>query len=120
MAAATIHVDVVSAEESIFSGEAEEASDDNLVTGNLITNSKLRYDVEYWWSGSGLVGTGNVLSSNCVWGGTRGTIMQPVLGFTSIGNVIADPLYAVRSGATYRLASGSPWDCPWSERATTW
>jgi parallel beta-helix repeat protein len=94
----------------IFSGEGLDVSDDNLVSRNLITNSDLRYDVEYYWPSSGAVGTGNVVSENCVWGGVRGTIMQPALGYSLISNRIANPLYTVRTGATYALSSATT--CP--------
>ena len=62
-----------------FSGDGRHASDGNLVEGNLITDSRLRTDVEYWWTGP--IGTGNVLRGNCIHGGVRGAIKLPALGF---------------------------------------
>ena len=95
----------------IFSGDDVYASDGNVVEDNLITYSDRRHDVEHFWApGTGLVGTGNVLRRNCVFGGARGPILMPTAGYTAASNVLANPRYRVRDGADYELEPGSP--CP--------
>jgi hypothetical protein len=69
----------------IFSGDAVDTSDDNLVAGNIITRSRLRWDVEsYWYRGRG---HGNVLRGNCIAGAVRGPVQRPAVGFVTRRNV---------------------------------
>ena len=89
----------------IFSGTGEWASSDNVVRGNVITNSKLRAAVESWWGG--VVGTGNLVEKNCLWGGA-GQIDLSGGGFTARDNAIVDPLYVDRAAKDFRLREGSP------------
>ena len=94
----------------IFSGDSDDTSDDNVVERNVITFSDLRHDVEsYWWLG--LVGHGNVVRRNCVFGGERGAIQHAGAGFTAVDNTVANPGFTVREGPAYRLSRlsrGSP------------
>jgi hypothetical protein len=84
-------------------------SADNVVEHNVISNAVLRWNIEDWE----LAGAGNVARENCVWT-TRtdlynrqgGVMVNP--DFSSIGNVIADPLFADRAGKDFHLAAGSP------------
>jgi Right handed beta helix region len=92
----------------IFSGDSVDTADRNVVERNIIVRSDLRWNVEsYWWNGN--VGSGNAVRDNCVWGGIRGNIQSPQVGFTTARNIVADPRLTL-SGLTYRLASGTP--CP--------
>ena len=95
----------------VFSGEGGAASNDNVVAGNVITNSRLRPNVESWWGGPE-VGRGNVLRDNCVSGGPRddgdGGINTADGGFRSRGNRAADPAFVNRAGKDFRLAPDSP------------
>ena len=59
----------------IFSGVGGTASSDNVVENNVITNSRIRHDVESWYPD--VVGTGNVVRNNCVHGGAEGSIAAP-------------------------------------------
>jgi parallel beta-helix repeat protein len=104
----------------IFSGEfvngVYQASDNNTVTHNLITNSKVRYNVESYYPTGGRSGTGNVVTGNCIHGvsGNDGTadggagIQSSQNGFTATNNLNADPLYVNAAAGDYSLQSGSP------------
>jgi parallel beta-helix repeat protein len=79
----------------IFSGDKTHASSDNQVINNVIIDSRTRYNVEYWWSGP--VGTGNVVASNCVYGGREGNVLEPLVGYTASQNLIVAPTFVGRS-----------------------
>jgi hypothetical protein len=98
----------------LIGGGAEElglqASSGNVIEHNLITNSRVRYNVESHWDG-GLVGIGNVVRRNCIHGGARHPDrhgLAPDSGFHAIDNVLADPLYEDRAAGDYRVRPGSP------------
>ena len=90
----------------IFSGDSGLASSNNVVQRNVISNSRVRYNVESWWPTGNPVGTGNLASDNCLWNGTQGNVADQV-GFTASNNRIANPGYADRSAGNFALASGS-------------
>jgi parallel beta-helix repeat protein len=99
-----------------FSGEGPEASRNNVVEGNVISNSSVRWNVEAHWTG--VVGTGNVLRNNCLWSSNgetyynQGGGVVPAdeggEGFVSQGNVIANPGFVDRANANFELQSDSP------------
>ena len=78
----------------------------NEVAYNVISNSKIRWNVESYW-GSSAVGTGNTLHDNCVWNGTSGNIQSPQ-GFTATANKLVDPLFANRALKDFTLLAASP------------
>lgn len=78
----------------------------NEVAYNVISNSKIRWNVESYW-GSGPVGTGNIVRDNCVWNGASGNI-QPPSGFTATANLIVDPGFVNRAAKDFALVSTSP------------
>jgi hypothetical protein len=92
----------------IFGGSEGRAAADNLVQGNVISNSMIRENVESHFDGP--IGTGNVVRRNCIGGGVRdagmGGILEPPVGFEAIDNVLEQP--AFRGLDDYRLAAGSP------------
>jgi Right handed beta helix region len=90
----------------IFSGASGEASSNNLVEHNLITNSQVRYNVESYYPSGNPIGTGNVVRNNCIWGGEEGNFEGP--GYSATGNIIANPLYVDRASGNFALQGGSP------------
>jgi hypothetical protein len=92
----------------IFGGSEGQAARDNLVQGNVISNSTIRENVESHFDGP--IGTGNVVRRNCIGGGVRdagmGGIIEPQVGFEAVDNVLAVPSF--RALGDYRLAAGSP------------
>jgi parallel beta-helix repeat protein len=90
----------------IFSGDSGLASSNNVARRNVISNSRVRYNLESWWPNGNPVGTGNLASDNCLWNGTQGNVADQV-GFTASNNVVANPGYADRTGGNFALSSSS-------------
>jgi parallel beta-helix repeat protein len=88
----------------IFSGAGGTASNDNVVENNVITNSKIRHDVESWYPDQ--IGRGNVVRNNCVHGGQQGPISNGY-GFDIGDNLKVDPKYVDRGAKDFRLAPDS-------------
>src|SRR5215212_486921 len=87
----------------IFSGDSSTTSDSNVVRNNVISNSKIRWLVESYWSGP--VGRGNTVHHNCLWPTNRNISynkndgVQPnAKGFVSYRNVRENPLMDVAVG----------------------
>ena len=89
----------------IFSGAGSAASNDNTVENNVITNSKLRHDVESWYPD--IVGRGNVVRNNCIHGGAQGALGSGY-GFDIQTNLQVDPQYVDGGAKDFRLAAASP------------
>ena len=97
----------------IFSGDIGIASNGNVVERNVLTNPKVRFNVESWWPDGNPKGQGNVFRRNCVHGSARmdygtGGINTSGGGFTPSENVVVDPLYANRAEKDFRLRLDSP------------
>jgi nitrous oxidase accessory protein NosD len=94
-----------------FSGEYGVTSSDNLVEGNVIANSKHRYNVESWFARGTPIGRGNVVRDNCIKGGVRdfgnGGIADE-WGFRVVDTIRTRASYANRAADDFRLAPGNP------------
>jgi hypothetical protein len=98
----------------LVAGGAEDygpqASSDNVVEHNLITNSTTRNNVEWHW-GAGIVGERNVVRQNCIFGGANAANNQglaPEQGYSAHDNLLADPGYLNRGGKDFGLRGDSP------------
>src|SRR5437763_4170615 len=87
----------------IFSGLGSTSSNDNVVEHNIITNAKLRYNVESYYPDA--VGSGNVVRDNCLYGGARGNVMPSQYGFQATNNLTADPQYADPSNGDFTVGN---------------
>jgi hypothetical protein len=101
----------------IISGDGDTASSNNLVFGNVISNSRIRWNVESLWP-NGIVGSGNVVRDNCLWASNPspgqynrgGGIIVPShgpRGFSVSRNVVARPQFAAAAAGDLRLPNGS-------------
>ncbi|MBC7461045.1 MAG: right-handed parallel beta-helix repeat-containing protein [Thermoleophilia bacterium] len=91
----------------IFSGGDGFVSSGNRAIGNVVTNSRTRFDIEYYWENPAQVGRANVVARNCVGGGKWGGIALPAKGYTVGANVTAAPSYVNRRAGDLRPRSGS-------------
>jgi Right handed beta helix region len=89
----------------IFGGDERTASANNIVSHNVISNSRNAYLVQSSWGGG--VGTGNLVSDNCLYHGALGEVEVPQTGFLTTSVTIADPLYVNPSRHDYRLGRHS-------------
>ena len=94
-----------------FSGNESSASSGNVVRQNVISNSTSYWNVQSYWTGP--VGTGNIVTRNCVQGGNpdshyneNGGISDGP-GFSAVGNLIASPDYVNRNAKDFRLRKDS-------------
>ena len=98
----------------IFGGDRTKPPDDNVVEGNLITGSTIRFNVESHWQGP--VGSGNAVRGNCLWtsrsdypGDPAGSGIEPAIdGVRAADNVVADPGYADEAAGDFGLGDDSP------------
>ena len=89
----------------IFSGEGDLASSGNHVVGNLIGDSRVRWNVESYWPGK--TGTDNIVEGNCLWNGRAGNIAQQV-GFEASDNHFETPRFVDRERGDFRQRPGNP------------
>lgn len=91
----------------IFSGAEGQASSDNLVRHNVITDSRVRANVESWYPAGNPVGVGNLVRENCLYGG-HGPNAQASSGFQASSNLIADPQYGDPPRGDFQIAASNP------------
>jgi hypothetical protein len=111
---ATIKYNVIDSngEGVIFSGDHGVASSNNDVEYNVITNSRVRNNVESWYPSGNPVGRGNVLAHNCIHGGAddrgNGGLDTSDGGFRASHNFTVDPHYGNRAAGNYAVSPSSP------------
>ena len=95
----------------IFSGDDGVASTGNVVEYNIITNSRIRYNVESWYPKGNPIGVRNRVRRNCIYGGKRGAtdggIESSRIGFAASRNNYSDPKYRSRAKKDFRLRGHS-------------
>lgn len=99
------NVIVANGEGVIFSGEGDLASSGNRVVGNLIGDSRVRWNVESYWPDR--TGTDNVVEDNCLWNGRAGNIAEQI-GFEASNNRFETPRFVERERGDFRQRPGSP------------
>jgi parallel beta-helix repeat protein len=98
----------------LFSGAGDQVSDGNELRNNVITNSRIRWNVTTNYNQTSLVGSGNTVHDNCLWAtnrkvyyNRRGGLEPDVPGFVAHDNLIAAPLYVDRKAGDFRLRNNS-------------
>jgi hypothetical protein len=91
----------------IFSGGDGYVSSHNRAVGNVVSNSRTRYDVEYFWDPVRRVGVGNVVARNCVGGGKWGAVALPAQGYAVGTNLLVTPTYVNRLAGDLRPTAAS-------------
>ena len=96
----------------IFGGDSGSASSDTIVRNNLITNSRLRDNVESYYDQGDPVGRNNVVTDNCISGGAYddgdGGILKEAKGFDAQDNLLVIPDYSDPEAGDFSVPSGSP------------
>ena len=92
----------------IVSGEGGQASSHTNIYDNILSNARLRHDVESWWPVGNPVGVDNVVHDNCVWGGREGTIDTSGGGLRASNNLKINPQYVSARGHDYEMSPDSP------------
>jgi nitrous oxidase accessory protein NosD len=92
----------------LFSGEDGAASSDNAVKGNVIADSRVRFNAESYWPAKNPVGRRNLLARNCLFGGPEGVVnggvKEPTLGFKAVDNLVERPRFLNLGRRDLRLA----------------
>jgi hypothetical protein len=98
----------------IFSGHGSLTSRNAIVSRNIISNSRDRWNVESWYPDGTPIGTGNVVVRNCLWASSADTYynsdggISPPVGFVvGHGNVVQHPLFVGASRGDFKLWRGS-------------
>jgi parallel beta-helix repeat protein len=99
----------------VLGGTGGVTSNNNLIQGNVIANSRDGLNVYSGRPGPG--SSGNVVRNNCVWtgDGDASGIEAPSRNFTAHGNTVVDPQYSDPAGGDYTLSPES--ECPLAGRS---
>jgi hypothetical protein len=82
-------------------------SSNNTIQYNLITNPSSGYNIASFWQNRA-VGSGNTVSSNCLYGAPAGDYDTADGGFTQTNNLHADPQYTDPANRNYTLQPTTP------------
>ena len=93
-------------ENLIFSGAGGRASSDTTVTGNIISNSTIRANIESWYPEGNPIGQRNVVRGNCIWNGRGGNFSSDG-GFEAYDNIEQEPQFVDREGKAFELSQSS-------------
>ena len=97
----------------IFSGKGRFASHDNVVLGNIISNSHNRWNVESWYPEGTQAPVGNIVAGNCLWASNATALydrdggVADAYGFSVGPNVVAEPRYLAQGEGDFRLKKSS-------------
>lgn len=69
-----------------FGGENGVSAGGSRVTGNVLTESNVRYNVESFYPAGTSPGTDNLVTGNCISGGALGDVQDPQVGFSASSN----------------------------------
>jgi parallel beta-helix repeat protein len=92
----------------IFSGDGTRTSDDNIVRDNVISNSRVRSNIEYFYPQGSAPGRGNVVTHNCVFGAAEEEVEGAGFAFSADATLVTDPMFVNRSAKDFRLQMASP------------
>jgi hypothetical protein len=99
----------------VFAGSGNNVSSDNTVRNNVVSNSKVGWNVSGNWDRTSKVGWNNEVYDNCVWASSRepeynqnGGIDPAEHGFDAYDNLNAEPTYANRGTGDFGLESDGP------------
>jgi hypothetical protein len=95
----------------IMSGAGNNASSGTVIANNVITNSRIRDNVESYWESK--VGHDNIVHDNCIGGGANddgdgGILHGSGVGFKAHDNLLKVPDYANRAAGDFRIPASSP------------
>ena len=97
----------------IFSGVGSLTSRNITVVGNIISNSRNRWNVESWYPSGTPIGTGNVVTGNCLWASNsnqqydENSGIAPPVGFkVGSANVTQQPDFHITDGVLMRSGDG--------------
>jgi len=92
----------------LFSGSGRTTSSHNLVEHNVVSNSRVRANVESFYPPGTPEGVGNVVRDNCLYGGRGGALGPSSRGFTATANRYTSLPYANPRAADYGLPAWNP------------
>lgn len=96
-----------------FGGSGGSTANDNVIENNVISNSRISWNVLSAWPDGEAPGHGNVVRNNCLWS-TNGAAyynsdggMDGNVGYSGAGNVVANPEFADRGAHDFRVGASS-------------
>ena len=91
----------------IFSGDGT-GPPTHVVRDNVISNSRVRSNIEYFYPEGSGPGHGNVVTHNCVFGAAGQDVDGAGFAFSAEETLVTDPLFLNRDAKDFRLQPESP------------